>query len=341
MDKSGRIPRLFPKNEMMMKGPFAFGFVALLGSGIAVMAIEAPESVVPIPPQASPGRVVEPSSEHAESRKNRAPAVERAYLGVGGSPVPELLSEHLGLKPGEGLLVRSLDPVGPAAKAGLANHDVITKVAGLAVSTHEQLRDAVAARKPGDELDIDFIHRGEAKALRVALVVAPAAPPAVAGGAGLAPLDALQLDGMPEDQAGRVKEAIEQNLRAFGGIDGRPGLDAFLGGVMGERMERMFDGLAEPDAGGGGAFQFKSSSTIRVLDDEGSVELESQDGGKTVRVFGKDGTVQWEGPYDTLQDKDAAPPEVRERIDRLNIDMDFKGNGLRLRMLPGMNPDGK
>jgi hypothetical protein len=53
-----------------------------------------------------------------------------------------------------------------------------------------------------------------------------------------------------------------------------------------------------------------------------------------VRVFGKDGQVQWEGPYDTPQDKDAAPPDVRERIERLNIDMDFKGNGLRLRMLP-------
>lgn len=321
-----------------MKRNFAFGIASLLGAGAAALALEAPETAAPIPPQLTPGQAVAAPEEMAP-----APAAERAYLGVGASQLPDLLGEHLGLAPGLGVVVRSLDPAGPAAKAGLADNDVITKVAGRPVGSHEQLREAVAALKPGDGVDIDFIHRGEPKAVRVTLGGAPVDPGAVAGGAGLEPLDELMLDGMPEEQAKRVREAIEQNLKAFGGIGADGGIEGLLGDEIGKRMERMFEGMAVPDAGadGGGALNLMSSSTIRMLDEEGSVELKSQDGGKTVRVFGQDGQVQWEGPYDTPQDKEAAPPEVRERIERLNIDMDFKGKGLRLRMLPKQGPAGE
>lgn len=337
-----------------MKRHFAFGFAGLLGAGAAALAIEPPGTAAPIPPQASAGQVAAASEPESEFKSEPlppaatpAPAAERAYLGVGASQIPDLLGEHLGLAAGQGVVVRSLDPAGPAAKAGLANNDVITKVAGRPVASHEQLRDAIAALKPGDAVDIDFIHRGEAKVARVTLAGAPADPGALSDGsgpgAGLAPLDGLMLDGMPEEQAKRVREAIEQNLKAFGEIGAEGGIEGLLGGGIGKRMERMFEGLAVPDAGGdaGAALNLRSSSTIRMLDDEGSVELKSQDGGKTVRVFGNDGEVQWEGPYDTPQDKEAAPPEVRERIDRLNIDMDFKGGGLRLRMLPKMGPAGE
>jgi hypothetical protein len=79
-----------------------------------------------------------------------------------------------------------------------------------------------------------------------------------------------------------------------------------------------------------------------MLNPDGSgVEVKTQDGGKEVRVLGPGGKVEWEGPYDTPQDKEAAPPEVREKIDGMNIDMDFKGNGLRLHMRPGPPPAGR
>jgi hypothetical protein len=40
--------------------------------------------------------------------------------------------------------------------------------------------------------------------------------------------------------------------------------------------------------------------------------------------------VVWNGPWDTAQDKQAAPADVRKRVDSLNIDKNFKGAGLRL-----------
>jgi hypothetical protein len=66
-------------------------------------------------------------------------------------------------------------------------------------------------------------------------------------------------------------------------------------------------------------------ATIRMLDDEGSVEIEMKNGSKHVRVRGKDGKVQWEGPWDTKQDKAAAPEGIRDRIESMNIDM-MEGN---------------
>lgn len=329
-----------------MRTTFPFGFAVLLGAAGAALAIEPPGSAAPIPPQAeAPEPAVAPEesagARNPEAAAEKSPEPARAYLGVGGSQVPELLREHLGLAVGEGVVVRSLDPDGPAAKAGLAGNDVITKVGGKPVGSHEQLRDAVAALKPGDGIELNFIHRGEARSGQVTLGSAPERPRIpggrINGAGGLAELDDLMLDGMPQDQAGRIREAIEQNLKAFGAEGGAEEMEQLLGRQFQEQMQRLFQGLEVPDQGGqaDGALNLRSSSAIRMMDDQGSVELKSQDGGKTVRVFGKDGEVQWEGPYDTPQDKEAAPPEIRERIERLNIDMDFKGNGLRLRVLPG------
>jgi hypothetical protein len=106
---------------------------------------------------------------------------------------------------------------------------------------------------------------------------------------------------------------------------------------MQKKVEKML-GAAAGGAGMPPQMNFQSASTIRLLDEKGSVELKSKDGGKEVRVLDKEGNEAWSGPWDTEQDKAAAPAEVRSRIERLNIDMDFKGNGLRLRMQPQIVP---
>jgi membrane-associated protease RseP (regulator of RpoE activity) len=273
-------------------------------------------------------------------------AAARAYLGVGGSQVPDLLGEHLGLPKGEGVVVRTLQPGGPADQAGLKANDVITKIDGKAVGSHDELRDAVAAHAPGKEIAVDFIHRGEVKAARVTLGSAPADPAGGAAGAVAGPLDQLMLDGMQPDQARLFREAIERNLKPFEGLDGGGEInpEALFGAEIQKRLQQMLQGLElpgelqMPELMGGG-IHLQSSGKFRMFNPDGSgVEVKSVDGGKEVRVFGPGGKVEWEGPYDTPQDREAAPPEVRKKIDGLNIDMDFKGNGLRLNMRRGLPP---
>lgn len=311
----------------------------LSASALRASAIEAP----PEEPQAAPAAPEEqPAGKVEQMPLQQDKAAVSAYLGLGSSQVPEVLSVHLGLKGGEGVLVRVLDPEGPATKAGFTVNDVITKIDETAVGSHADLTRQVSGKKPGDQISIDYIHEGKPGNRKV--ILGERADRAVAMGGGDKALDNL-LEAMPEDQAKRIRETIERSLKGADGLQGMlqqqgqaaaPEMDKAIQ-EMQKRVERMLGG-----AGAGAVLpkqmNFMSESTIRLLDDKGSVELKSKDGGKEVHVLDKEGKETWSGPWDTEQDKAAAPADVRSRIERLNIDMDFKGNGLRLKMMPQMVP---
>jgi len=88
--------------------------------------------------------------------------VEHPYLGVriedadGGARIVEVVSGS------------------PAAEAGLRQGDVVTEVAGAAIGTADELREAVAARKPGESLELTVERDGETKTVTVELGTRPA-----------------------------------------------------------------------------------------------------------------------------------------------------------------------
>jgi hypothetical protein len=71
-----------------------------------------------------------------------------------------------------------------------------------------------------------------------------------------------------------------------------------------------------------------------MRDQQGSVEVKAMDGGKEVTIRDQQDNVTWSGPWDTAQDRAAAPDDVRQRVQSLNLDSEFSGNGLRLQMRP-------
>jgi S1-C subfamily serine protease len=113
--------------------------------------------------------------------------VLHAYLGVSTTPITQQLAKLYNL-PTSGLLVGSVDNNGPAKRAGLVGGstnvvvggesytvggDVIVAVDGAPVSAFEQLRDAVARKKPGDTVKLDVIRNGSKKSVTVKLGQAP------------------------------------------------------------------------------------------------------------------------------------------------------------------------
>jgi S1-C subfamily serine protease len=113
--------------------------------------------------------------------------VLHAYLGVSTTPITKQLAKLYNL-PSSGLLVGSVDGNGPAKKAGLVGGstnvivggesytvggDVIVAVDGAPVSAFEQLRDAIARKKPGDTVKLDVIRNGSKKSVSVKLGQAP------------------------------------------------------------------------------------------------------------------------------------------------------------------------
>ncbi len=305
-------------------------------------AIEAP----PEEPKAQPVPAPEEAAPKVEQMPlQQAKAAVSAYLGLGSSQVPEVLGVHLGLKEGEGTLVRVLDPEGPATKAGFTVNDVITRIDETPVGSHADLTKHVLEKKPGDEVSIDYIHEGKPANRKV--ILGEKADRAMGmNGAADQPLDRLLQD-MPQDQAKKIRESIERTIRGAGDVQGMLQLQGQAAAPeMDEAMKEMQKKVERMLGAAGGAHRagipkqmnFQSASTIRLLDEKGSVELKSKDGGKEVRVLDKEGNEAWSGPWDTEQDKAAAPADVHSRIERLNIDMDFKGNGLRLRMQPQIVP---
>ena len=320
--------------------PRSFQFVTagLAALAMPAFALEAPTDDAP-PPTVAPQRDAKPPEIKHQAAAVPAPQAQAAFLGVVSGDVPEMLASHLGLKPGAGVLVRSLVPGGPADKSGITANDVILRVAGHEIGSPEAISNQIATHQPGDTVTIDLIQKGKQTNLDVALGIRPAAIAAQEP----QPLDPRNLDGLPKELADRIRRAIEGNL---GGMDlklGDNGLqiapemeDALRD--LNKRIENAMGKDLLPPAAGNGQPQIQGGATIRMKDPQGSVEVKSKDGGKEVTIRDQQDNVTWSGPWDTAQDRAAAPDDVRQRLQSLNLDTNFNGNGLRLQMRPNAQP---
>ncbi len=100
---------------------------------------------------------------------------ERPYIGIelDAAPLPELLTKHLGLEAGQGIRVVNITVASPADKAGLERDDIVTALQGKAVSSPEQIIEAVRKLEVGAQVSLDVIHLGQRKNLQVELASVP------------------------------------------------------------------------------------------------------------------------------------------------------------------------
>lgn len=301
--------------------PLGIGALAALPA----FAIEAPKDDAPPPPRvrssgpapADEARVAEQATQpRAQEPAEAAAAVEEAtaFIGIISDDIPEVLAAHIGVQAGKGVMVRDLAPGGPAEKAGFARYDVITRVGGKPVGTPAELSRQISKNKPGDQVTIDLIHAGQPAVKTVTLEARPHQH--VARNARPRPGDAFEFEDMAPGQGDRLRDMIERRLQ----------------GLLEEQRNR-FD---TPGVRGNGihGFQFRSDATFRLMDNDGSIEMKSSDNSKEITVRDHDGNVKWSGPWDTEQDKSAAPPEIRERIERFKFEDGLRGGGFQFRMGP-------
>lgn len=86
--------------------------------------------------------------------------VRRGYLGVQIQPLSEDIAASLGLPKNRGEIVANVEPGGPAARAGLRESDVITKVAGQDITEDNSLSYTVANQRIGATIPIEIIRGG-------------------------------------------------------------------------------------------------------------------------------------------------------------------------------------
>jgi Do/DeqQ family serine protease len=99
--------------------------------------------------------------------------VHRAMLGVTVQPMTSDLAGSLGLNDVRGALVASVQPGGPAQKAGLQRGDVILDVNGTAVTDSNSLRNQVAGLRPGSRASLTIVRDGRRETLQAVLAELP------------------------------------------------------------------------------------------------------------------------------------------------------------------------
>ncbi|HEX3758471.1 MAG TPA: trypsin-like peptidase domain-containing protein [Kofleriaceae bacterium] len=89
--------------------------------------------------------------------------VSRGYLGVQIGNVTPATAKQAKLAVQHGAYVAAVDPNGPAARAGLAEGDVVVALNGTEIRSDYMLRNTIAMTRPGATVDLDVIHRSGGK----------------------------------------------------------------------------------------------------------------------------------------------------------------------------------
>jgi hypothetical protein len=238
-----------------------------------------------------------------------------------------VVGEHLGLAPGEGLVIEMVAPDSPAAQAGLQVDDVLVKIEDQKLVLPDQLAILLDGCQPGQLKKLEVLRDGKPVQVEATLAARPA---------GLA-----QRQNRGGDQA-------DQRGRDGQGIDGLPGMLNILprdGQIdlaqleqqiekmradMQKRVEQMQLELGQ--GGANGQVQMNvmrfDQGRVQIGDNEGTITIESKNGKQTLTATDKDGNVVFEGPYATDEEKAAVPDGIRKRAQRFNI----QDGGIRLFM---------
>ncbi|MEY2873012.1 MAG: hypothetical protein RLZZ373_383 [Pseudomonadota bacterium] len=109
---------------------------------------------------------IDEATRVADQLKNGGRVV-RGRIGVQIGEVTKDVAESLGLPKAAGALVRSVEPGGPAEKAGLEAGDIVTRFDGKPVDKWSDLPRLVGNTKPGTKSTLQVLRRGATRDLAV------------------------------------------------------------------------------------------------------------------------------------------------------------------------------
>jgi hypothetical protein len=210
----------------------------------------------PIPLHLPDGRKLALSLHPAPTRIERV-----TYAGIGVEEVPEVVSKHLPIPKGMGLVVTEVLTDSPADKAGIRKDDILLRFDDQLLATKEQLRKLTRSRKSGDKVRFSVLHEGRETAVEVTFserdedVANPGPGPWqpfgwMKGGAGGLP-NLREAAEQAKSKAADLAKTAEEVRRRLGSAGGRfenrgeAGSQAVPGMEAVERLEREVRRLRE------------------------------------------------------------------------------------------------
>ena len=117
------------------------------------------------------------SQEDPEVTTTEAAVEQHGYLGIALAPVTDSVREALEIPEDvDGLVVRQVNPEGPAAGAGIERGDVLTAINGLPSTDIKSVRAALEGLQPGEAVTLTLYSDGALADVAVTLGEAPDRP---------------------------------------------------------------------------------------------------------------------------------------------------------------------
>lgn len=95
--------------------------------------------------------------------------VQRAFIGIQISEVSEEAAKENNMNNRNGVLVTGIADKGAADEAGIKEGDIITHIQDVKVNTIPKLQEQVSRFRPGDQLSVSLLRKGELKNITVTL----------------------------------------------------------------------------------------------------------------------------------------------------------------------------
>ena len=257
----------------------------------------------------------------------RRPNAEKetvAFLGVETSAVSATLASQLTIPRGSGLVVNHVLEKSPAAGV-LQEHDILLKLDDQLLIETRQLSVLIRMRKAGDDVALTYLRGGKEATARVKL-----GQHEVAKYAGVFETTSARTFTLPAG-GGSGSGVIEMRVAEPGQRADREEVDRVLSLMHGARSGAPVRVQIERQGGPGlRAISINTANSNLVFnDDDGSLELRSQDGVKTLVAKDADGKEVYAGPVNTPEERKALPAKVRERFEKLEgmQDITFRTDG--------------
>ena len=95
--------------------------------------------------------------------------ISRGWLGVQIGPMSQEVANVLGYSEPKGAVIQAVQPDSPAAKAGLQDNDIVTKVKGQDIADPQALQRAIADLDPSTKTELTVLRKGKIVTLDVTL----------------------------------------------------------------------------------------------------------------------------------------------------------------------------
>lgn len=224
---------------------------------------------------------------------SKAPTEPVTFLGVMTAPAPSSLTTQLGRPAGMGLVVVSVQAKSPAEDV-LKVDDLLVRLDDQKLINNDQLTALIRSRQEGEEVTVAYVRGGKEATAKVKLVkqeVAAGKPSIVA---------LTKLSGLPNEEM-KIALAETKDWKIGSSIQGQTTVE---NGALNQ------------------TFTYNNGGA-------GITEIKTVNGKKTVTLRNSSGGIEFTGPYDTEEERRAAPASVQTRVadaeSRINAVLQVKG----------------